>query len=286
MVEPHDLVGYKSGDAADVLACMHKRFIALPPGVSAYDWEAPSRQIPNPPSVEGAPFTEIRLAATPEGAWAGQILRRAASSEQPIWQILKDVRRYPIYRIEVPGARIKDCHSDSRMVGGPVALRKEGEETPVHEEDLALVTLGAPSPAGGHELREGTSVEWQALDRYFREPIVAVSLPDDSPHPTIRPDWPVVASIPRLDALEEGHMLKLIYVGERRMRLRDMLRLVDVTGKPAGLRFAYFLARESAHDFFSPRRKRSIRDWATLATAVASAGGIAGLISRLIDLLS
>jgi hypothetical protein len=172
------------------------------------------------------------------------------------------------------------------MVGGPVALRKEGEEAPVHEEDLALVTLGAPSPHGGQEYKQGASMEWQALDRYFREPIVAISLPDDSPHPTIRPDWPVVGSIPRLDALEEEGMLKLAYVGERRMRLRDMLRLVDATGKPAGLRFGYFLARESAHDFFSPRRKRSIRDWVTLATALASIGGIAGFASRVIDLLS
>ena len=287
MVQPKDLVGSKIDDPADVLACMHARFVALPPGVSAYDWELPWRKIPNPPSVEGGPFTELRLARTPAAAWAGQILRLVASGEQPIWQVLKSVRRYAVHRIEAPGARIKDCHLDSRMVGGPGALRKEGEEAEVPQWDRALVTPGAAELFGGEEKDGGTSAEWQALDRYFREPIAAVSLPDDSPHPTIRPDWPVVASIPRLDGLSEENYLKLVYVGDRHMRMRDLLRLTDATGKPAGLRFAYFLTREFAHDFFSPRRKRSVRDWGTLAvTLLTSLGGLAGLASKLIDLLS
>lgn len=181
MVDPRDLIGKKLDDPADIVACMHERFCALPPGVSPYDWESEGRQIPNPPAVEEGPFTEIRLARTPEAAWVGQILRRAASSEQPIWQILKDVRRYPIYRIEAPGIRIKDHHSDSRLIGGPEALRKEGEEAQVHEEDRALVPTGAVAASESHEKEVGTSKEWQALDQHFREPIVAVLLPDDSP---------------------------------------------------------------------------------------------------------
>lgn len=286
MVQPHELLGTKFGDPADVLACMHDRFIVLPPGVSAYDWEAPGRLIPNPPSIEGAPFTEIRLARTPEAAWAGEILRRVASGEQPIWQILKDVRRHPIYRIEAPGVRIKDRHSDSRMVGGPGGLRKEGEAQ-VHEEDRSLVTLGVGAPSEGYAEEKVTSHEWRAIDRYFHEPIAAVALPDDSPHPTIRPDWPVIASIPRLDRLGHGGFLTLVYLGDRRMKMRDLLRLTDAAGEPAGLRFGYFLARELAHDFFSPQRKRSLRDWFTLGGAVLTfAGGMATLASRLIDLLA
>jgi hypothetical protein len=260
---------------------MHDRFCTFPPGVSPYDWEAPGRLIPNPPSVDGGPFTEIRLAGTPEAAWAGEILRRVKSSEQPIWQVLKDIRRYPLYRIEAVGVRIKDRHTDSRLIGGPVALRKEGEEAQVQEEDRSLVALGAATASEGAD-DGGTSKEWQAIDRYFREPIAAVLLPDDSPHPTIRPDLPVIASIPRLEALCEGP-LTLVYLGKRRMGIRDLRRLADAAGKPAGRRFAYFLARELAHDFLSPRRKRSIRDWGTL---LASLGAIAGLASQLIDLLS
>ncbi len=275
-----DLLGHRGDDPADIWACMHDRFCTCPPGISPYDWDAPGRLLPNPPSVEGAPFTEIWLAETPEAAWAGEILRRVASSEQPIWQVLKDVRKYPMYRVEAAGVRIKDRHSDSRLVGGPTTLRKEGEEAEVPDESLiALVMLNSGLDA------EGTiSPEWRAIDKYFREPIVAIFLPHNSPHRTLRLDWPVVGSIPRLETLSEGP-LSLIYLGERRMRVRDLRRLVDITGKPAGRRFAYFLARELAHDFFSPRRKRSVRDWATLGTVLTSLGAIAGLASQLIELL-
>lgn len=284
MVQPHELLGTKFGDPADVLACMHDRFIVLPPGVSPYDWGALGRLIPNPPSIEGAPFTEIRLARTPEAAWVGEILRRVASGEQPIWQILKDVRLHSIHRIEAPGARIKDCHSDSKMVGGPRALRKEGEAH-VHEGDRSLVALGGGIAADAYAGEKVTSHEWRAIDRLFHEPIAAVVLPDDSPHPTIRPDWPLIGSIPRLELLED-EALKLVYLGDRTMKMRDLLSLTDAAGKPAGLRFGYFLARELAHDFFSPQRKRSLRDWFTLAGAVLTfTGGVATLASRLIDLL-
>lgn len=286
MVQPHELLGYKTDDPADVLACMHDRFCTLPPGTSAYDWEGPGRLLPHPPSVDGGPYTEIRLADTPEAAWAGEILQRAAASEQPMWQILKDLRRFPVYRVKAAGIRVKDCHRDSRLVGGTLALRKEGEEAQVHDEDRSLVALGGAAPSEGHGVG-GTSMEWQVIDRYFREPIAAIFLPDDSPHPGIRLDSPVVASIPRLDALGEDGPLSLIYLGERRMRLRDLRHLADADGKPAGLRFARFLARGLAHDFLSPGRKRSIRDWVTLAVALlTSLGAIAGLALRLIDLVS
>ena len=276
---PGDLLGRREDDPGDVWACMNDRYCTFSPGVSAYNWESPGRLLPNPPSVDGGPFTALWLADTPEAPWAGEILRRVASSEQPIWQVLKDIRRYPVYRVEAVGVRIKDRHSDSKLTGGISSLRKEGEEAEVHD----LVILGG---AGAAEDRGsgGTSTEWQALARYFREPIAAVFLPQDSPHPTLRMDAPVIGSIPRLDALSGGP-LELVYLGDRRMRLRDLFHLTDATGKPAGRRFAYFLARELAHDFLSPRRKRSVRDWLTLGAALlTSLGGIASLASRLIEL--
>lgn len=287
VIEPRKLVGSSADDPADMLACMHERFMALPPGVSAYDWEAAGRLIPSPPSVEEGPFVEIRFAPTPQGAWAGVILRRVASGEQPIWQILKDVRRYPVYRIKAPGIRIKDRHSDSRLVGGPRALRKESEEARVHDEDLSLVTPGATAPSERFERTRGTSREWEAIAAYMEEPILGVLLPDDAPPSMIRPDWPIIASVPRLDALIEGGHLDLIYEGEQRMRYRDFLCLTDAAGRPVARRFAYDFARQIAHDFFSPRRKRSRRDWVTLALAVLPPlGAIATLAAKLIELLS
>ncbi len=287
MVEPRRLVGRSAEDPADVLACMHERFVELPAGISPYDWEAPGRLIPNPPSIEGGPFVDIRLAQTPEGAWAGSILRRIASGEQPVWQILKDVRRHAIYRIEAPGARIKDRHSDGRLVGGPRALQKEGEESEVLDEDRSLVAPGAPAPSEQPERAKGTSRQWEAVAAHFETPILAVVLPDDSPSWMIRPDWPIIASIPRLDGLIEEGYLVLVYEAERQMRLRDFRHLTDATGKPAGRRFLYFLARQAAHDFFSPRRKRSRRDWATLALAMLPPlAAAASLASRVVELFS
>lgn len=287
MVEPRTLVGSNRGDAADVLACMHERFMALPPGVSPYEWEAPGRAIPNPPNVEGGPFVEIRLARSPAAAWAGEILRRVASGEQPIWQILKDVAHHAIFRIEAPGARIKNRHSDGALVGGPLALRKEGEEAAVYDEDRSLVTPGGTTASEQREREPGISREWQAIDAHFREQILAVVLPDDSPPSMIRPDWPTIASVPRLEALIDEGLLKLVYESGCRMRIRDFLSLTDAAGNPVGHRFAYFLVRQLAHDFFSPRRKRSRRDWLTLALALLPPlGAIAGLLSKLIELVA
>lgn len=287
MVEPRRLVGSKADDPADVLACMHKRFMALPAGMSPYDWDAPGRPIPNPPAVEGGSFVEIRLAQTPEGALAGVILRRIASGEQPVWQILKDVRRYAIHRIEAPGARIKDRHSDGRLVGGPRALRKEGEESEVLDEDRSLVAPGAPAPSEQPERTKGTSRQWEAVAAHFEDPILAVVLPDDLPSRMVRADWPIIASTPRLDGLVEEGYLDIVYEPERRMKLRDFLHLTDASGRPAGRRFVYFLARQAAHDFFSPRRQRSRRDWITLAVAMLPpAAAAASLATRLAELFS
>lgn len=285
MVEPRELVGSKADDPGDVLACMHERFFVLPPGLGAYDWDAPSRRIPNPPTVEGGPFVEIRLAGTPAGAWAGQIMRLAASSEQPIWQVIANVRRYPLYRIEAPGVRIMDRRADSKLVGGLAALRREAEEVEIRDEEPSLVSLGAAAASTTAGPGGGMSMEWRAVDECFRELIAAVALPDDSPHPTIRPDWPTIASIPRLESLERDGFLRLRYAGGHRSRLRDLLRLTDASGRPAGWRIGRFLARRFVHDLLSPRRRRSIKEWAALtATILTSAGAIAGLASRLLGL--
>jgi hypothetical protein len=279
-------VGRSADDPADVLACMHKRFVSLPAGISPYDWHAAGRLIPSPPSVEGGPFVEIRLAQSPEAAWAGVVARLIASGEQPVWQILKDVRRHAVYRIEAPGVRIKDRHSDGRLVGGVRALRKEGEESEVLDEDRSLVAPGAPAPSEQLEQAKGTSRQWEVVAALFEDPIAAVVLPDDSPPRMVRPDWPVIASTPRLDDLIDDY-LDLVYEPERRIRIRDIFRLTDASGKPAGRRFAYFLARQAAHDFFSPRRQRSRRDWVTLTLAILPPlAAAASLVTRLVDLLS
>ena len=286
MVEPRDLVGSNANDPADVLACMHERFIILPPGISPYDWEAPGRPIPNPPSIEGGPFIELRLANSPEGAWAGLVQRLVASDEQPLWQVLKDLRHHAIYRIEAPGVRIKDRHADGQLVGGPLALRKTGEEAQGPDEDGSLVVPGGILQPEPLKQARGTSRAWEAIATNFEEPIVAIVLPDDSPPSMTRPDWPIIAATTRLDMLVEGP-LKLIYQGQPRIRIRDVLRLKDAAGRPIGRRFAYFIARELAHDFFSPRRHRSRRDWLTLAIALLPPlGAIATLVTRLIELAS
>jgi hypothetical protein len=81
--------------------------------------------------------------------------------------------------------------------------------------------------------------------------------------------------------LGDGGPLTLAYLPERRMRIRGLRHLTDASGRPAGLRFAYFLARELAHDFFRPKRKRSIRDWGTLAVGLlTSVGAIASLVLK------
>jgi hypothetical protein len=286
VIDPRQLVGRRHNDPADVVACMDERYLSLPAGVSAFDWRAPGRLIPDPPSVAGGPFTEIRLAGTPDAALAGQIVRRVVSSEQPIWQVLRDVRGYSLYRVEAPGVRIKDCHADSRLSRGLLALRKEGEDAQVHEEERTAVALGAAASPESHESEGIRSIEWQTVDRCFRELIAAVSLPDDLPRPKIRLDRPVIASVPRLDGLADQGLLSISYVGRRRIGLRDLLRLTDAAGRPAGWRFARFLARRLAHDFLSPRRQRRLRDWIALVAALlTSAGAIAGLVSRLLDLL-
>jgi len=286
VIDPRQLVGRKNNDPGDVVACMDARYFSLPAGVSAFNWKSAGRLISDPPSVGGGPFTEIRLASSPDAALAGQVLRRVASSEQPIWQVLKDVARYSLYRIEAPGVRIKDCRSDSRLAEGTPTLRREGEDAQIHEERVA-VALGGAAGAEGQEGERIRSIGWRAVDRCFREPIAAVSLPDDSHHPKLQMDRPVIASVPRLDGLGDLGLLSILYVGRHRLGLRGLMRLTDAAGKPAGRRFAGFLARELARGFLSPRRRRSRRDRVALAVAaLTSLGAIAGLASRLLDLLS
>lgn len=286
MVEARELVGSKADDPGDVHACMNQRFLVLAPGLGASDWSSRTRRIPNPPNVVGGPFVEIPLALTPAAAVAGQIIRLAASSEQPIWQVIANVRRYLLYRIEAPGVRIMDRRADSKLVGGLGALRREGEEVEIHDEEPSLVSLGATASSTTAGTGGVTSMGWRAVEECFRELIVAVALPDDSAHSTIRSDWPTIASIPRLECLQGDGFVKVLFVGGHRFRMRDLLGLNDASGRPAGRRFARFLARRFVRDLFSPRRRRGIKERAALGvTVLTSVGAIAGLTSQVIRLL-
>jgi hypothetical protein len=287
---PHELVGSKIDDPADVLACIHERHIALPPGVSVYDWDSPTRAVPSPPQVEGGPFTELRLAATPGAAWMGAVLRRLESSHQSIFEVLRDMQEVAIYRIEAPGIRIKDRHTDSRLTGGPVVLRKEGEQAQqeqIHDDDLALVASRSAASSEDVAEEQPLSIGWSALNNYFEEDVVAIAVPDDSSHPTIRADCPVIASAPRIESLLDGP-LEFVFLGSKRMRIRDLLSLTDAAGRSATRRFVYFLAREIAHDIFSLSRKSGVKSWLKFGGAVltflGSAGSLTWFVSKLAGL--
>ncbi len=250
--------------------------------------------MPAPPLAENAPFTELRLAPEPAAAVFGMVQRLRRGSNQSIRQALTNAQRAAIYRVEAPGVRIKDCHSDSRLVGGLLELRKEGE---LARERLGLAAEGrervAMGAAGGIEDdSEGRTMseEWSALDAHFDDAVAAVELPDDSKFRSIKADWALVGSSTRLEALVASEVLRLPYVGKSRVRLRDLLLMRDVNGRKSGARVALYLARETARDLFSVRRKSGFKDWLAFATALLGAlsglGSLSWLLSQLVASLA
>jgi hypothetical protein len=218
--------------------------------------------------------------------------RRRASSEQPIWQVVLDVLACAFYVAIATGVRIKDRHSDSHLTGGTFGLRREGEfaQSTLVQEERELVTPGVGT-SGEAEPGEGPiSHEWTAINVYFEEAVVAIEIPSESALRTIKADWCLLVSVPRIELLEEAGALRFDYIGTSVVRFRDLLKVRDISGAPAGGRLVYFLARELAHDVFSVRRQQGFKEWLRFATAslgcLSSLGGIGWLLSQLAGALA
>jgi hypothetical protein len=265
--------------------------MTLAPGLPLHCWDGADRAITAPGQVTGGPFTELRLAPSAAAATIAAIGRRRAGSEQPIWQVVTDVLGFAIYRVRASGVRVKDRHSDSRLAGGTPGLRKEGEHSrsSLVKEDRALVASGAGA-AGGAGNRAPMSDEWTTLDAYFRENVVGIEIPLESALRAIKPDWCLVASVRRIEALTNAGVLDFEYQGTSVVRFRDLFRARDVTGRHVGVDFAYFLARSAAHDVFSIRRQQGIGDWLRFGTALfgaaSSLGGLGWLASQVVSALT
>jgi hypothetical protein len=293
--QPHsdELVGARADDPLNLHVCRIPTYIALAAGIPAYDWRSPTREVPAPPLVKNGPFTELRLAPSPAAAVLDMIRERRSGSAQSMGQVLKDVQEAAIFRVEAPAVRILDCHSDGRLVGGVPELRKEGElarqRLGLPADDRERVASGAAAVVDPDREDRAVSEEWTALDAYFEQTVAAVQVPDTSKAHAIKSVWPLVGSIPRLETLVADHYLKLVFVGQSEVGLRELLRVRDVTGRKAHWHVAYFLAREMAHDLFSIRRKSGFGDWLKFATALLGAlsgvGSISWLLSELISML-
>lgn len=275
------MIGSRAGDPADLYICTGPSYIALPVGLSIYDWDSPERTVPAPPPVENGPFTELRLAPSPAAAVFGLVRRRRHGSSQSVLQVLRDAQRAGVYRVEAPGVRIKDRHADSRLVDGVVGLRKEGElalERLDHApENRERVAMGAAGGLDDDSEDRRMSEEWATFDACFNDTVAAVQVPDDSELHAIKTDWPLVGSSPRLEALGASDSLTFVYLGKSVVRLRDLLWMRDVHGRWAGWRFVSYIAGEIARDLFSIRRKGGLRDWLKFGTALL--GAVSGLAS-------
>lgn len=243
---------------------MAPAYVGFAAGQPVSNWPAPERAIPAPPSVRHGPFTELRLATSPAAVVFGRIVRRRAGSPtQSIRQLLRDRRNVAIYRIEAPGVRVMDRRSDGRFAGGLLELRKRGE--------LARLRSARDGAAG---------VGWTVLEGCFEDSVAAVELPDDSTLHSLTVERSLVGSTRRLEALEFDGSLKMVYVRQSRVRLRDLLWIRDVRGRGVGARVGAYLLRELARDSFSLRGRVTFADW------IKFSGGLLSALSALYWLLS
>ena len=121
------------------------------------------------------------------------------------------------------------------------------------------------------------------VEKDIAEDVVAIEVPDDTLATPFQADWPLLASVPNLDVLEDAGTLVISYRPNERHRFRDLFRVTDIAEKPKRWQFAYYLAREAAHDIFSVRRQDGPRDWVRFATSV---GSVSVAASQLITALS
>jgi hypothetical protein len=217
--------------------------------------------------------------------------RRVGSPDQSIWQAFRDAQRAAIYVVEAPGVRIKSCSSESLFVGGLLELRRKGElarrAVGFATERRELIVTAMTGDINGAS--KGGASEWSTLEAHFDARVAAVELPDDSTLRSIRTGWAFIGSCPRLEALVSSGSLRLIYVGQSRVRLRDLLVMSDARGRRVGWRVACFLAREALRDLFSIRGKSGLADWLKLATAMLGAlsglGSLSWLLAQLLGWL-
>ena len=245
---------------------MAPSYVGFPASQPVSNWCAPERAISAPPSIRHGPFTELRLATSPAAVVFGRIVRRRAGSPtQSIRQLLRDRRNVTIYRIEAPGARVKDRRTDGRFAGGLLELRKRGE----------LARL--------RPLRDGAAgVGWRVLEDCFEDSVVAVELPDDSILHSLTVERSLIGSTRRLEALESDGSLKMVYVSQGPVRLMDLLGIRDVRGRGVGPRVAAFLLRELARDSFSLRGRVTFGDWIKFSGALLSTlSGLYWLLSQI-----
>lgn len=279
-LQAHDLVGSQNDDPAGLRSCANKGFLGLSPGLRIEDWDRPERIVQAPPDVKGGPYTELRLAPTAIAVVVALIFRWRITEPRPMWRIVGDALKVALYEVRAHGVRIQDRHAASVLVGGIPRLRTEGEDA--HRllvETAEERELVAPQGVGALE-REGSEKDrssgWTLLERDFERTIAAVEVPEEGMGYPVKVDWSLVASIPRLEMLLGGP-LQISY-RRIRVRFRDLFALTDVGGNPAGLRFAYYLARETAHDLFSLRKQQTFADWLRFASSLlAFLGGLGGL---------
>jgi len=283
--------------------CTTRSYIALPLGLSIYDWDARQRAIPSPPLIRNGPYTELRIAPNPAAAVFGLMHRRLVGSpRQPVWEALGDARRAAIYQVEAPGVRIKACNSDGRFAGGLLELRRKGvlaqRALDFATERWELITAMTGHVSGAS--KGGAASEWSTLEAHFDARVAAVELPDDSGLRSIRADWSLVGSCPRLEALVSSGSLRLTFVGQSQVRTLDLLRMRDARGCGVGWRVACFLVRRASSDllsiwakraseWLSAQRKSGFKGWLKFVMAVLGAlsglGSISWLLAQLLGWL-
>jgi len=300
---PDQLIGSRAGDPADLRTCTTRSYIALPRGLSIYDWDSRQRAIPSPPLIRNGPYTELRVAPNPAAAVFGLLHRRLAGSPgQSLWEALRDSQKAAIYQVEAPGVRVKDCNADGRFAGGLLELRRKGgiaqRALDFATERWELMTAMTGDVAGAS--KRGAASEWSTLEAHFDTRVAAVELPDDSGLRSIQADWSLVGSCPRLEALVSSGSLRLTFVGQSQVRTLDLLRMTDARGRRVGWRVACFLVRRASSDllsiwaervseWLSVQSKSGFKDWLKFAMAVLGAlsglGSVSWLLAQLLGWL-
>jgi hypothetical protein len=270
-VSANDLFGRRTYDPSTVTVCSSRAFELLPRGVAVDDYERPERSVPTPPSFEFGALVELRIAITPENAFAATLVRLMDESTRPIWDIWRDLKRWALYRRRAEGVRIDDLREEGVLAGGLARLRQDGE-------DAHSVSIRSHNLEGAHAVDLDTAIDigsppWRIAESSFGKLVLGVAIPNDpgNSEPTSF-DTVLLTSVSRLRLLEEAKSIDARYVAHFRPTLLSVLRRVtDSRGRPAGRRLGYSVARRAAHDVVSMLLPRSGRAWLAFFTALLSA---------------